>query len=532
MKLLAIKTEDGKKEFEKKGYVLPKFNREALKKETYAHPTWVHFGAGNIFRAYQTDVLEKILDRGLYNRGIIVAEGFDYEIIDKAYRPYDNLALSVVMHSDGSIEKNVIGSITESLKCDKQFLEDWTRLVEIFKNPSLQLVTLTITEKGYSFNDADLEAGFDAKLMLGKLTCLLLERFNAGAYPITLQSTDNCSHNGDKVKAGVLAYAKAFEENGLAPFGFYSYVSDEQKVSYPWSMIDKITPRPDARIREMLMADDFEDVELIETEKHSFTAPFVNSEEVGYLVMEDHNPNGRPPLEKGGVLFADKETVDKIERMKVGTCLNPLHTAMSIYGCMLGYTLISAEMADEDIKNFILGIGYKEGMPVVVHPGVIDPLKFIDEVVNKRLPNPFMPDAPQRISTDTSQKLPIRFGGTLKAYLKKGMDVSSLTLIPLVYAGYARFLRALDDNGNEMPLSSDPLLPALQPIVAGLELGKANDYSCLKQLFSREDIFGVNLYEVGLGEKVEGMTKELFEGVGAVRKTLHRYVTEKEFTNK
>jgi len=490
MKLLDINTEAGKKAFLEKGYVLPKFDREALKKKTYEEPTWIHFGAGNIFRAYQADILEKVLDQGVYDRGVIVAEGFDYEIIDKAYRPFDNLTLSVVMHSDGSIEKNIIGSMTESLKCDRSFTEDWARLVAIFQAPSLQFVTFSITEKGYSFNDADIEAGTNCRFMMGKLTWLLVERFNAGAFPITLQSTDNCSHNGDKVKAAVLAYAKAFEEKGIAPVGFYAYVSDEKKVSYPWAMIDKITPRPDARIREMLVADGFEDVDLIETDKHSFTAPFVNSEEVGYLVIENQNPNGRPPLEKGGVLFADKETVDKIERMKVGTCLNPLHTAMSIYGCMLGYNLISAEMADADLKNFIMGIGYVEGMPVVVNPGVIDPMKFIGEVVEKRLPNPFMPDAPQRISTDTSQKLPIRFGGTLKEYLKKGMDVTSLTLIPLVFAGYARFLRALDDNGNEMPLSSDPLLPELQPIVAGLELGKENDYSCLKQLFSREDILG------------------------------------------
>ena len=45
--------------------------------------------------------------------------------------------------------------------------------------------------------------------------------------------------------------------------------------------------------------------------------------------------------------------------MKVCTCLNPLHTAMSIYGCMLGYTLISAEMADEDLRSFIQKIGVK-----------------------------------------------------------------------------------------------------------------------------------------------------------------------------
>ena len=113
---------------------------------------------------------------------------------------------------------------------------------------------------------------------------------------------------------------------------FLAYVQDETKITFPWSMIDKITPRPDAKVQQMLADDGFEDNYTIVTEKHTFTAPFVNAEETQYLCIEDHYTNGRPPLELGGVLYCDRETVDKIEKMKVCTCLNPLHTAMSIYG--------------------------------------------------------------------------------------------------------------------------------------------------------------------------------------------------------
>lgn len=164
-------------------------------------------------------------------------------------------------------------------------------------------------------------------------------------------------------------------------------------------------------------------------------------------------------------------------------------------------------------------------MPVVTDPGILNPYEFIGDVINKRLPNPFMPDAPQRISTDTSQKLPIRFGETIKKYVARGLDMKNLVLIPLVLAGYARFLKALDDNGEPFTPSSDPKLEELQAIVAPLELGKPEqDYSCLKSLYSRADIFGLDLYEAGLGEKIEGMVKELFAGKGAVRSTLHKYV--------
>ncbi len=512
-------------EWEAKGYQLPKFDVKAVREKTAKEPTWVHFGGGNIFRAFPAAILNDALNTGKYDRGVIVAETFDFEVVDKAYAPYDNLSLLVSLQSDGNIEKKVIASVTEALKADYQF-GDWQRLVDIFCNPTLQMISFTITEKGYSFNDADLARGMQPVFAMGKVTALLYERFKAGELPLTVQSMDNCSHNGDKVKAGVFAYAERWVKDGLVPEAFLSYLKDEKKVTFPWSMIDKITPRPHEKVKELLAADGFEDNDYIETEKHTFTAPFVNAEEVQYLVIEDNYTNGRPPLDLGGALYTTRETVDKVETMKVTTCLNPLHTAMSIYGCMLGYTLISAEMADEDLRAFIQKIGYIEAMPVVTDPGVLNPYEFIGAVINRRLPNPFMPDAPQRIAMDTSQKLPIRFGETIKKYIARGLDMSNLILIPLVLAGYARYLKGVKDDGTPFEPSPDPLLESLQAIVAPLEVGKTDqDYSCLRQLYRRKDIFGVDLYEAGLGCQIEGMVKELFAGKGAVRATLHKYVS-------
>ena len=482
-------------EWEAKGYQLPHYDIAAVAKKTHDEPTWVHFGAGNIFRAFPAAILNDALNTGKYDRGVIVAESFDYEIIDKAYRPYHNLSLLVSLQSNGTIEKKVIASITESLKADKQFGEDWARLVQIFQAPSL----LSLIH--------------------------IYARFNAGKLPVTLHSTDTCSHNGDHGKAGVKAYAERWVKDGIVEPDFLDYINDDKKVTYPWSMIDKITPRPHEKVQAMLAEDGFEDNDTIITEKHTFTAPFVNAEEVQYLVCENTYTNGRPPLELGGALYTTRKTVDEVETMKVTTCLNPLHTAMSIYGCMLDYTLISAEMADEDLRAFIQKIGYIEAMPVVTDPGVLNPYEFIGTVINKRLPNPFMPHAPQRIATDTSQKLSIRFGETIKKYIDRGLDKDNLILIPLVLAGYARYLKALDDNLKPFEPSSDPLLAELQTIVVPLEVGKADqDYSCLKNLYSRKDVFGLDLYEAGFGEQIEGMVKELFAGKGAVRQTLHKYV--------
>ena len=525
-----------KSAWEAKGYALPSFDYETVKKNTKENPFWVHFGVGNIFRAFQCNVVQNLLNAGVLDRGLTVAEGYDYEIIEKMNRPHDDLSILVTLKANGTVEKSVTGSIMESLALDSHDDTQFSRLKEIFAKDSLQMCTFTITEKGYNLNTPD--GNFMAAVAedmkngperpesyIGKVAALIYARYVSGKKPIAMVSMDNCSHNGDKLKLAITTFAKEWAKNGVVEEGFVSYTEDENKVSFPWTMIDKITPRPDASIEALLQKDDIEGLDPVITSKNTYVAPFVNAEETEYLVIEDKFPNGRPELEKGGLIFTTRETVDKVEKMKVCTCLNPLHTAMSIYGCMLGYTLISAEMADEDLRAFIQKIGYIEAMPVVVDPGVLNPYEFIGAVINRRLPNPFMPDAPQRIVTDTSQKLAIRFGETIKAYEARGLDKSNLVLIPLVLAGYARYLKGIDDNGKAFEISPDPMLAELQAIVAPLEVKEGEqDFSCLKNLYSRADIFGVDLYAVGLGEQIEGMVKELYAGNGAVRKTLHKYV--------
>jgi len=171
-------------------------------------------------------------------------------------------------------------------------------------------------------------------------------------------------------------------------------------------------------------------------------------------------------------------------------------------------------------------VGYTEGLPVVVNPGIIRPEDFIRQVIEVRFPNPFMPDTPQRIATDTSQKLSIRFGETIKAYMAHAeLDASALVYIPLVLAGWCRYLMAIDDDGKAFEPSPDPRLEASRKSVAGLSLGdKGPFHARLEGLLSDASLFGVNLYEAGLGEKVEGYFAELVAGKGAVRATLVKYL--------
>ena len=473
------------------------------------------------------------LNSGKYDRGVIVAESFDYEIIDKAYQPYDNLSLLVCLKSTGDIEKKVIASVTESLKADYSFGADWARLVEIFQAPSLQMISFTITEKGYALYrpdgslmpvvQADIDEGpAHARHAMSMVAALLFERFQAGAAPLAVVSMDNCSHNGEKLQSSVMTVAKAWAEKGYVGQDFIAYLEDESKIAFPWSMIDKITPRPHKIVEESLEKDGIEGMTPIVTSKNTFIAAFVNAERPQYLVVEDKFPNGRPALEKAGVYMTDRETVNKTERMKVTTCLNPLHTAMSVYGCMLGYDLICAEMKDEDIVALIKRLGYVEGLPVVVDPKILNPKAFIDEVIEQRLPNPFMPDTPQRIATDTSQKVGIRFGETIKSYVAEGRDLNTLVSIPLAIAGWLRYLLAVDDNGNAFEVSADPLKDDLQAKLATIKFGAPD--SCTDQLdsiLSNASIFGSDLTKTVLADKVKAYFKAEIAGPGAVRKTLH-----------
>ena len=515
---LSNETLKNRVEWEANGYRLPEFDRKAMIARTKENPSWLHFGAGNIFKALHGMAAQRLLNEGVLDKGIIAVERMD-DGGDK----FDDLAVVVTLKTNGRVEKNILGALAET--CYLYGGEE--RLKDIFRNSSLQLVTFTITEKGYSLSAEDVKADLalsptEAKSYMGKVAALLLARYEAGAYPIAMVSMDNCSHNGDKLKAAMSAFASAWGDAG-----FKDYINGGERVSFPWTMIDKITPSPDPGVGAMLEADGLEGFAPVRNARGTVKAPYVNTEESEYLVVEDSFPNGRPPLEKAGFYFTTRATVDKVERMKVCTCLNPLHTALAVYGCLLGFEKISAEMQDQDLKKLVESIGYKEGLPVVTDPGIIQPRKFIDTVVKVRIPNPFIPDTPQRIATDTSQKLPIRFGETIKAYMASDtLDVHDLKLIPLVYAGWMRYLMAVDDQGQAFEPSPDPLLAEAQAYVKDMKLGEKPCCAKLDGLLRSKTIFGIDLIEAGMADRVCLYFEELTAGMGAVRATLHKYVTE------
>ena len=137
-----------REDWQQAGYALPEFDREKVAAATKENPFWVHFGAGNLFRAFQANLVQKLLNANELDRGLIVAEGYDYEIVEKMNRPHDDYSILVTLKADGNVDKTVVGSVVESLAVDSENDVDFNRVKEIFSQDYIHMASFTITEKG------------------------------------------------------------------------------------------------------------------------------------------------------------------------------------------------------------------------------------------------------------------------------------------------------------------------------------------------------------------------------------------------
>ena len=524
--------------FQKAGILLPGYDVAAVSKKAKQAPRWAHFGIGNIFRIFIGGIADGLLEAGVLDRGLTCIETFDYDVVDKIYTPYDNLGLSVILHADGTRTYKVLGSMAEAVKAQSSDPAHWARLKEVFRSKELQLISFTITEKGYAlagsdgiyfpFIQSDIDNGPEkATGAMAVLTAMLYVRYQDSRTPIALVSMDNCSHNGDLLRHSVLTMAREWQKKGYVTEDFLAWLGDETQVSFPWTMIDKITPRPSDAIAADLEALGVEDMAPVITSKRTYIAPFINAEQPQYLVIEDRFPNGRPELEKGfGVYLADRATVNLSERMKVTACLNPVHSATGPVGVVLGEELYAKMLnTNPDMMKMARMVAYDEGLPMVEDPRILSPKAFTDELFTDRFPNEYLGDTNLRLATDTSQGVGVRFGETIKAYMKKYGSAERLTAIPLGIAGWLRYMLGVDDMGNTYELAPDPMVPEIQAALSSVVFGDPSSLTDqLHPILSNEKVFFIDLYKAGLGEKIEGMFREMINGKGSTKATIHKYM--------
>ena len=117
-------------------------------------------------------------------------------MIDKVYKPHDNLTLLVLMNARGDFQKRIVSSIVEGIAADKNREAEYTRLIDVFENPSLQMASFTITEKGYSLTgpngkylgivEQDMESGPVQPIhAMSNVAALAYRRYVKGQYPMT-----------------------------------------------------------------------------------------------------------------------------------------------------------------------------------------------------------------------------------------------------------------------------------------------------------------------------------------------------------
>ena len=231
------------KDWEAAGIALPSYDVAKVPENTKKLPVCVHFGAGNIFRVFIGGLADTLISNGAADKGMNCVETVDFEVVDEIYVPYDNLVLAVTLKADGSTDKKVRGSLTEAIKAQSNVPEYWNRLKAIFTNPELQMVSFTITEKGYAlkgadgnyfpFIQADIDNGPEKPGAAMAVVCALLyERWKAGKAPLAVVSMDNCSHNGEKLQNSILTMAKEWQAKGFVEEDFVAYLSDEKQVSF------------------------------------------------------------------------------------------------------------------------------------------------------------------------------------------------------------------------------------------------------------------------------------------------------------
>ncbi len=193
------------------GVALPNYDWKEMCAETKENPTWIHFGAGNIFRGFIAKLQHDLLNQGLVKSGIVAADTFDYDNIDRIYNAHDSLSLLVLLLPDGTMKKEIVASVAEGLKVGSMYPDEMEKLRSMFRNPSLQMISFTISEKGYAlknlqgeflpFVQADFEKGpTNCSHAMSVVTAMLLERYNTCKAPLAVVSMDNCSHNGEKLR--------------------------------------------------------------------------------------------------------------------------------------------------------------------------------------------------------------------------------------------------------------------------------------------------------------------------------------------
>jgi mannitol 2-dehydrogenase len=366
------------------------------------------------------------LDWGICGVGIMPADRRMKEVLDAQ----DGLYTLVLKHSDGTYEPRVIGSITEYLFAP----DDPEAVIEKMAAESTRIVSLTVTEGGYNIHHVtgefnpehpdvvgDLEQDAVPRTTFALITEALRRRRERGILPFTVMSCDNLQGNGHLAKMVFAAFARLRDPE------LGEWV--EREVSFPNSMVDRITPvttdADRAEVRERFGADDQWPV---------VCEPFTQ------WVLEDSFTVGRPPYEDVGVQVV--EDVVPYELMKL-RLLNASHQALCYFGYLCGYRLVHEAAQDPLFRRFLLGYMDEEATPTLASvPGVdLDEYK---RTLIERFSNPQVRDTIARLCAESSDRIPKWLLPVIREQIARGGEIRRSAA---VVASWARYAEGVDEQG-------------------------------------------------------------------------------------
>ncbi len=416
------------------GVQKPIYERAALKQSI------VHIGVGGFHRAHQAFYLDELLNKGdtdwaICGMGIKQTD----ERIYKTLKEQDCLYTLIVKHTGGEIQSRVIGSITDFIFVP----EDPTAAIEKLSDPQTKIVTLTITEGGYNFdqngefiiNNPDIQWDIKnpgvPKTVFGLIAAALKIRMGKNIPAFTVLSCDNIQHNGDVARKMLLSYT------GTVDKSLSEWI--QVNVCFPNWMVDRITPVTTPK-----------DIELLHSETGIEDVWPVTCEPYIQWVLEDKFSDGRPAWEKVGVQFTTH--IDPFEKMKI-RLLNAGHSFLGLIGLLYGYETIDQTVNDPDIRKALLAFMDEEVTPVLGEIEGVNLTAYKDSLI-ERFANPNIKDQLTRICSESSAKLPKFLIPTIREQLEHNGPVNRSTF---VLAAWCRLMELSGQEGFNYGLRDEML---------------------------------------------------------------------------
>ena len=462
-------------------------------------PGILHFGVGNFHRAHQAFYLNEYLClTGDLQWGICGAMILERdEAVYRALKAQDGVYGISVFGNDGEVMRRKIGSIVDLFWGG----EDADAVISRIADPNIKIITLTITEGGYNLNpkngEFDLSAtdilhdlqGQDVpRTVFGYIAAGLQRRRKINDLPLTILSCDNVPHNGDACRKAFSAYFRAVDAD-LA-----DWVAD--RVSFPNSMVDRITPSVSARERERIAFD-------IAGQKDR--AP-VYCEEFIQWVIEDSFAAGRPALERVGVEFVDD--VSRYEFLKLGI-VNSTHQMLSFPGLLAGYRKVDEAVADPLFHDYLTTYMIRDVLPYLAPPEGVD-MSAYSATFMRRLQNKAISDQLARLCFDAANKIPRFMTPTVTQLLQAKADTSRVAFLIAAYRSYLRGSR--DDRGMPYEIDDPGLSEADRKRVADDDPLAFLALNCFAGMpFDSSDSFVNNYLQSCVGIASAGIRKTLRE---------------------